>query len=42
MTKSLFEQLDQLVLTYRPAKEIDVTKAATDLPIPLHPGAVLP
>ena len=39
MTKSLFEHLDQLVQTQPAAKDIDVKKAATDLPIPLHPGA---
>ena len=39
MTKSLFEHLDQLVQTQAAAKDIDVKKAATDLPIPLHPGA---
>ena len=39
MTKSLFEHLDQLVQTHPAAKDIDVKKAATDLPIPLHPGA---
>lgn len=39
MTKSLFDHLDQLVQTNPAAKDIDVKKAATDLPIPLHPGA---
>ena len=39
MTKALFEHLDQLVQTAPAAKDIDVKKAATDLPIPLHPGA---
>ena len=39
MTKSLFEHLDQLVQTHPAAKDIDVKKAATGLPIPLHPGA---
>jgi uncharacterized protein len=39
MTKSLFEHLDQLVQTSPAAKDIDVNKAATGLPIPLHPGA---
>jgi uncharacterized protein len=39
MTKSLFEHLDQLVQTQPAAKDIDVKKAATGLPVPLHPGA---
>ena len=39
MTKSLFDHLDQLIQTNPVAKDIDVKKAATDLPIPLHPGA---
>jgi TRAP transporter TAXI family solute receptor len=39
MTKSLFDHLDQLVLTHPAAEGIDVKKAATGLPIPLHPGA---
>ena len=39
MTKSLFENLDQLVQTHPAAKDIDVKKAARGLPIPLHPGA---
>ena len=37
MTKSLFDHLDQLIQTNPVAKDIDVKKAATDLPIPLHP-----
>jgi uncharacterized protein len=39
MTKSLFEHLDQLVETHPAAKDIDIKKAATGLPVPLHPGA---
>jgi len=39
MTKSLFDHLDQLVQRYPAAKDIDVKKAATRLPIPLHPDA---
>jgi TRAP transporter TAXI family solute receptor len=39
MTKSLFDHLDQLVQTHPAAKDIDIKKAATGLPIPLHPGA---
>ena len=39
MTKSLFDHLDQLVQTDPAAKNIDIKKAATGLPIPLHPGA---
>jgi TRAP transporter TAXI family solute receptor len=39
MTKSLFDHLDQLVATHPAAKDIDVKKAATGLPVPLHPGA---
>jgi len=39
MTKSLFDHLDRLVLTHPAAKDISITTAITDLPIPLHPGA---
>jgi TRAP transporter TAXI family solute receptor len=39
MTKSLFDQLDQLVQTHPAAKDISVKMATTGLPIPLHPGA---
>jgi TRAP transporter TAXI family solute receptor len=39
MTKSLFDQLDQLAQTYRAAKDISVKTATSGLPIPLHPGA---
>jgi TRAP transporter TAXI family solute receptor len=39
MTKSLFDHLNQLAQTHPAAKDIDVKKAATGLPIPLHPGA---
>ncbi|HEY2528204.1 MAG TPA: TAXI family TRAP transporter solute-binding subunit [Xanthobacteraceae bacterium] len=39
MTKSLFEQLDQLAQTHPAAKDISVKAATTGLPIPLHPGA---
>jgi uncharacterized protein len=39
MTKSLFEHLDQLVETHPAAKDIDIKKATTGLPVPLHPGA---
>ena len=39
MTKSLFDHLDLLVQTHPAAKGIDVTKAATGLPLPLHSGA---
>jgi len=39
MTKSLFDHLDQLVQRHPAAKDIDVKKAATGLPIPLHPDA---
>jgi uncharacterized protein len=39
MTKSLFEHLDQLVETHPAAKDIDIKKATTSLPVPLHPGA---
>jgi uncharacterized protein len=39
MTKSLFDQLDRLVLTHPAAKGISVKMATIGLPIPLHPGA---
>ena len=39
MTKSLFENLGQLVETDAAAKQIDITTAAEGMPIPLHPGA---
>jgi len=39
MTKSLFDHLDQLVQTDPAAKDIELKRAATGLPVPLHPGA---
>src|SRR5690606_28014594 len=39
MTKSMFENLDQLVTAHSAAKAINAKSAATNLPIPLHPGA---
>jgi TRAP transporter TAXI family solute receptor len=39
MTKLLFDHLDLLVQVSPAAKGIDPAKAASGLPIPLHPGA---
>jgi hypothetical protein len=39
MTKQLFESLPQLVASHKAAADIDVKKAITGMPIPLHPGA---
>lgn len=39
MTKALFEHLDDLVAAHAAAKAIKLDKAATDSPVPLHPGA---
>ena len=39
MTKSLFDHLDLLVQTHPVGKDIDVAKALSGMPIPLHPGA---
>ena len=39
MTKSIFGNLNQLVQTHPAAKGIEVKEAATNMPLPLHPGA---
>lgn len=39
MTKSMFENLDQLVAAHAAAKAIKAEGAADNLPLPLHPGA---
>jgi hypothetical protein len=39
MTKSMFENLEQLAASHVSAKEITRGDAVRDLPIPLHPGA---
>lgn len=39
MTKSMYENLDQLVAAHAAAKSIKRERAAADMPIPLHPGA---
>ena len=39
MTKSLFDNLDQLRAAHAAAKQIRVKAAITSMPLPLHPGA---
>jgi len=39
MTKNLFENLPALVATHSAAKNININKALTGMPVPLHPGA---
>jgi TRAP transporter TAXI family solute receptor len=39
MTKALWTNLDQLTAAHSAAKAIDIKKALTGMPIPLHPGA---
>jgi uncharacterized protein len=39
MTKALWTSLDQLVAAHSAARAIDLKKALTGMPIPLHPGA---
>lgn len=39
MTKSMFENLDQMVAAHAAAKAINKEKAISSLPAPLHPGA---
>jgi TRAP transporter TAXI family solute receptor len=39
MTKSMFDNLDQMTAAHAAAKAIDKAKAATAMPVPLHPGA---
>ena len=39
MTKQLFENLPDMVAAHNAAKAIDIQKALTGMPVPLHPGA---
>ena len=39
MTKSMFENLDQLTAAHAAAKAIQKESAAKNMPVPLHPGA---
>ena len=39
MTKSMFENLDQLTAAHAAAKAIQKESAARNMPVPLHPGA---
>jgi len=39
MTKSMFENLDQLVAAHAAGKSVKLANAAATMPIPLHPGA---
>ena len=39
MTRSMFDNLDQLVAAHAPAKAINRENAAKNSPVPLHPGA---
>lgn len=39
MTKSLFENLDQMVSAHAAAKQISLKNATKGMPLPLHPGA---
>ena len=39
MTKSMFDNLDQLTAAHAAAKAINRAEAIRDMPIPLHPGA---
>ncbi|MCP5268161.1 MAG: TAXI family TRAP transporter solute-binding subunit [Zoogloeaceae bacterium] len=39
MTKSMFENLDQMVAAHAAAKAIKKENAASSMPLPLHPGA---
>jgi uncharacterized protein len=39
LTKTLFDNLDDLKNAHNSAKEIDMQKAVEELPLPLHPGA---
>ncbi|MDH7799306.1 MULTISPECIES: TAXI family TRAP transporter solute-binding subunit [unclassified Beijerinckia] len=39
MTKSIFENLDELRAAHSAAKDIDINKALEGMPVPLHPGA---
>lgn len=39
MTKSIFENLDELRAAHSAAKDIDIKRALEGMPVPLHPGA---
>jgi uncharacterized protein len=39
MTKSMYENLDQMVAAHSAARAFDVNKALVGMPVPLHPGA---
>jgi uncharacterized protein len=39
MTKSLFENVDQLVAAHQAARQIKLETAKQGMPLPLHPGA---
>jgi TRAP transporter TAXI family solute receptor len=39
MTRSMFENLDQLAAAHSAGKSVKLEKAAVGMPIPLHPGA---
>ena len=39
MTKSMFDNIDQMTAAHAAAKAINKGTAATGMPVPLHPGA---
>ena len=39
MTKSVYDNLDQLVAAHAAAKDIKLENGAKGMPIPMHPGA---
>ena len=39
MTKSMFDNLDQMVAAHAAAKAIKLENAIKGMPLPLHPGA---
>lgn len=39
MTKSIFENLDELRAAHSAARDIDIKKALDGMPVPVHPGA---
>lgn len=39
MTKSIFENLDELRAAHSAAKDIDIKRALEGMPVPVHPGA---
>ena len=39
MTKTMFENLDQMVAAHQAAKAITLKGATDGMPLPLHPGA---